>query len=140
VKVFKDEMKSLESLRRPIQDISRLTKEIQDLDREVRRCETALGESGGSLSAAEIRSKMDSLTDQRGKLQRDIKLLAAEKEKARMRIQGLKDAVAGTKALLAESESELAVKRRVLKDIDEAKAQLNKAQGEIKVPVLLVRS
>lgn len=133
VSEIKAELKALESLRRPIQDITRHTKEIDDLSREITRCENQLGESGGSLSGAEIRSRMDSLNEQRTKLQREQKAMVAEKEKARVRIQGLKDQISSMKYRLGEGENKVNAKKGFVGDMEEAKAQLRRAQEDIQV-------
>jgi len=111
----------------------RYSKEIDDLKREIARCESQLGESGGSLSGAEIRGKMDSLNDQRAKLQRESKSTASEKEKARVRVQGLKDQLSSMKFRLGEAENKVNAKATIMRDLEDAKTQLVKAQEEIKV-------
>jgi chromosome segregation ATPase len=128
---MKVEIKSLESLKRPVQDVSRYTKEIEDLRREIIRCENQLGESGGSLSGAEIRTKMDSLNEQRTKLQREQKATSAEKEKGRVRIQGLKDTISSLKFRLGEGDNKVNAKKTFVRDLDEARKQLNGAQEDI---------
>ncbi len=133
VSEIKVEMKSLEALKRPIQDISRYTKEIDDLSHEITRCENSLGESGGALSGAEIRAKIDSLNEQRGKLQRDQKSISQEKEKARLRIQGMKDQISSMRFRLGEGENKINAKQRFLADIEEARTQLRKANEDVKV-------
>jgi len=132
---IKVELKALEGLRRPVQDITRYNKEIEELSREITRCENQLGESGGSLSGAEIRAKMDSLNEQRTKLQREQKAMSAEKEKARVRIQGLKDQISSMKFRLGEGENKINAKKGFVRDMEEAKAQLHRAQEDIEVPV-----
>jgi len=126
-------MKSLETLKRPVQDIMRTTKEIEDLLREISRCEQELGGSGGSLSGAEIREKMDKLNDFRAKLQREQKSVASEKEKARIRIQGLKDEISNLRFRLGEGENKVHTKKTFLRDLEDARAQLQKAQEDAKV-------
>ena len=121
-------------LKRPVQDIVRTTKEITDLEREITRCENQLGGSGGALSGAEIRQKMISLNEQRGKLQRELKMTATEKEKGRQRIQGLKDSVSALKFRVGEGENKLAAKKNFLRDIEEYKTSVANAQEDIKVP------
>jgi chromosome segregation ATPase len=135
VSKIKVELKALESLRRPIQDITRYTKETEDLSREITRCENQLGESGGSLSGAEIRAKMDSLNEQRTKLQREQKATVAEKEKSRVRIQGLKDQISSMKFRLGEGENKVNAKKNFVRDMEEAKAQLRRAHDDIQVPL-----
>lgn len=126
-------MKSLESLKRPVQDVARYTKEIEELQREINRCESQLGDSGGSLSGAEIRAKMDSLHEQRAKLQREQKAGTAEKEKARVRIQGLKDSISSLKFRLGEGENKINAKKSFVRELDETKKQLNTTQDDIQV-------
>jgi chromosome segregation ATPase len=133
VSKLKDELKSLESLKRPVQEIMRYTKEVDDLTREIARYEAQLGESGGTLSGAEIRTKMDSLNEQRTKLQREQKMLAAEKDKAKSRIQGLKEQITQMKFRLSEAENKVNAKTTFARDLEEARDQLRKAQEEIKV-------
>ena len=130
---IKVELKALEGLRRPVQDITRYNKEIEELSREITRCENQLGESGGSLSGAEIRAKMDSLNEQRTKLQREQKAMSAEKEKARVRIQGLKDQISSMKFRLGEGENKINAKKGFVRDMEEARAQLQRAQEDIQV-------
>lgn len=136
VSEIKAEIKSLEALKRPIQDISRYTKEIDDLSREITRCENSLGESGSSLSGAEIRAKMESLNEQRGKLQREQKAISQEKEKARSRIQGMKDHISSLRFRLGEGQNKINAKKTFLRDIEEAKTQLRKANEDVKVYLL----
>jgi chromosome segregation ATPase len=126
-------MKSLEALKRPLQDISRYTKEIDDLSREISRCENSLGESGGSLSGAEIRAKIDSLNEQRAKLQREQKAMSQEKEKARLRIQGMKDQISSLRFRLGEGENKVNAKKAFSRDIEETRNQLRKANEDVKV-------
>lgn len=137
VNEIKQEMKALEALKRSIQDISRFSKETEELSREITRCENSLGDSGGSLSGAEIRAKMDELIEQRGKLQRQQKGMIAEKEKARLRIQGMKDQISSLRFKLGEGENRVNAKKTFLRDLDEAKTQLRKAHEDVKVPFLL---
>lgn len=136
VSEIKVEIKSLEALKRPVQDISRYTKEIDDLSREIARCENQLGESSKSLSGAEFRARMDSLNEQRAKLQRELKTLAADKEKSRLRIQGLKDQISSMQFQIGEGENKVNAKVTFLRDIEEAKAQSLKANEDIKVYAL----
>ena len=103
------------------------------MEREITRFETQLQDSGGALSGGEIRLKMDTLTEQRTKLQRELRATTAEKEKSRVRIQGYKDQIASTKFRLTEGENRVNVKRTIEKDIEEAQEQLAKAQQEVKV-------
>lgn len=126
-------MKSLETLKRSVQEIMRTTKEIEDLFREISRCEQELGGSGGSLSGAEIREKMDRLNDSRAKLQREQKSVSAEKEKARIRIQGLKDEISNLRFRLGEGENKVNAKKTFLRDLEDARAHLQKAQEDAKV-------
>lgn len=133
VSEIKVEMKSLEALKRPLQDISRYTKEIDDLSREITRCENSLGESGGSLSGAEIRAKIDSLNEQRGKLQREQKAMSQEKEKGRLRIQGMKDQISSMRFRLGEGENKVNARKTFSRDIEEARNQLRKANEDVKV-------
>ena len=133
VNEIRTEMKALESLKRPVQDISRFTKEVEELTREIARVENLLGEAGGSLSGAEIRAKMDSLNEQRAKLQREQKGLVSEKEKARLRIQGMKDQISSLRFKLGEGENKVNAKKTFLRDLEEAKSQLQKAHEDVKV-------
>lgn len=133
VSELKVELKSLENLRKPVQEIMRYTKEIDDLTREITGCESQLGESGRSLTGAEIRAKMDELNEQRSKLQREQKSLLSEKDKARTRIQGLKDQISQMKFRLGEGENKLNAKVTFTRDLEDARTQLRKAQEEIKV-------
>jgi DNA repair protein RAD50 len=133
VNEIRTEMKALESLKRPVQDISRFTKEVEELRREIARFENLLGEAGGSLSGAEIRTKMDSLNEQRAKLQREQKGLGSEKEKARLRIQGMKDQISSLRFKLGEGENKVNAKKTFLRDLEEAKSQLRKAHEDVKV-------
>src|SRR6202022_4933441 len=97
-------------MKRPVQEITRHTKEINDLTREIARCEAQLGEAGGALSGAEIRTKMDSLNEQRVKLQREQKAMMADKEKSRIRIQGLRDEVSSMRIRLGGGENRVHLK------------------------------
>ena len=130
---LKAEMKSLEGLKRPVQDSTRYTKEIEDLSREIILCENSLGGSGGSLSGAEIRAKMDSLNEQRGKLQREQKAVTVEKEKSRIRIQGIKDQIASIRIRIGEGENKVNAKETIMKDLAEAKNRLRHANEDITV-------
>ena len=130
---IKIEVKSLEGLKRPIQDIMRTTKEIEDLSREITRCENQLGGSGGSLSGAEIREKIDSLNEQRAKLQREQRAIAVDKEKARIRIQGLKDEISNLRIRLGEGENKVNTKKNLLRDLEDTKLQLEKTNEDVKV-------
>jgi chromosome segregation ATPase len=121
----------LEGLKRPVQDISRYTKEIEELKHEITRCENQLGDSGGSFSGADIRANMDSLNEQRAKLQRELKATSAEKEKARVRVQGFKDTISSLKFRVGEGENKINAKKAFVRDLDEAKEQLNAAQEDI---------
>jgi DNA repair protein RAD50 len=136
VSKIRNEMKSLESLKRPIQDISRYTREIEDLQREITRVENQLGETGGALSGADIRAKMDSLNEQRAKLQKEQKNLTSEKEKARLRIQGMKDQISSLRFKLGEGENKVNAKKTFLRDIEDAKTHLQKAHEDVKVQFL----
>jgi chromosome segregation ATPase len=120
-------------LKRPVQDITRYTREIEDLTREISRYESQLGESGGALSGAEIRAKIDSLNEQRVKLQREQKGVISEKEKARIRIQGFKDQISSMRLRLGEGENKIASKNGLMRDLNEAKAQLASVQEDIQV-------
>jgi chromosome segregation ATPase len=133
VENIKVEIKSLESMRRPVQEITRYTKEIEDLTRDIARYESQLGESGNTRSGAEIRAKMDSLNEQRLKLVRDQKSIQAEKEKSRIRIQGLKDQISSIRIRVGEGENKLLSKIGLVRDLNEAKEQLAKAAEDIKV-------
>jgi len=133
VNEIRTEMKALESLKRPVQDISRFTKEVEELTREIARVENLLGEAGGSLSGAEIRAKMGFLNEQRAKLQREQKALISEKEKARLRIQGMKDQISSLRFKLSEGENKVNAKKNFLRDLEEAKNQLRKADEDVKV-------
>ena len=133
VNEIRTEMKALESLKRPVQDISRFTKEVEELTREIARVENLLGEAGGSLSGAEIRAKMGFLNEQRAKLQREQKALISEKEKARLRIQGMKDQISSLRFKLGEGENKVNAKKNFLRDLEEAKNQLRKADEDVKV-------
>jgi chromosome segregation ATPase len=130
---LKSESRTLESLKRPIQDIARYSKEIDDLEREIARYEGQLRDSGGALSGAEIRAKMDALNERRTKIQRDLKATTAEKEKSRVRIQGYKDQISSTKFRLTEGENRVNAKKSFLRDLEESKELLIKAQDEVKV-------
>lgn len=120
-------------MKRPVQDITRYTKEINDLTRDIKRYEIQLGEAGGSLSGAEIRAKMDSLNEQRVKLQRDQKSVTLEKEKMRVRIQGFKDQDQSMKIRVWEEENKLTSKNGLIRDIAEVKTQLQKVNDDIMV-------
>ena len=130
---LKVQIKTLENLKRPVQDIARYTKEVEDLTREIGRLEAQLGESGGALSGAEIHEKMDSLNEQRSKLSKESKAMAVEKEKARVRIQGLKDQLSNIRWRLGEGENKVNAKKTFQKDLEEAQTQLRKAQEDVKV-------
>jgi len=130
---LKVQIKTLENLKRPVQDIARYTKEVDDLTCEIGRLEAQLGESGGALSGAEIREKMDSLNEQRSKLSKESKAMAGEKEKARGRIQGLKDQLSNMRWRLGEGENKVNAKKTFQKDVEEAQSQLRKAQEDVKV-------
>jgi chromosome segregation ATPase len=130
---LKVQIKTLENLKRPVQDIARYTKEVEDLTREIGRLEAQLGESGGALSGAEIREKMDSLNEQRSKLSKESKAMAVEKEKARVRIQGLKDQLSNIRWRLGEGENKVNAKKTFQRDLEEAQTQLRKAQEDVKV-------
>ena len=133
VNEIKSEIKSLESLKRPIQDISRFSKEIEELSQEIVRVENLLGDLGGAMSGAEIRAKMDGLNEQRGKLQRELKGVNNEKEKARLRIQGMKDQISSLRFKLGEGKNKINAKKTFQRDLGEAKAQLQKAHEDVKV-------
>jgi chromosome segregation ATPase len=120
-------------MKRPVQEITRHTKEIDDLTREITRYEVQLGEAGGSLSGAEIRAKMDSLNEQRVKLQRDQKSVTLEKEKMRVRIQGLKDQIQSIKIRVWEEETKLTTINGLLRDLEDVKTQLRKVNDDIQV-------
>jgi chromosome segregation ATPase len=76
---------------------------------------------------------MDSLHEQRAKLQREQKAATAEKEKARVRIQGLKDSISSLKFRLGEGENKINAKKSFVRELDEAKKQLNTTQDDIQV-------
>ena len=80
---------------------------------------------------------MDSLNEQRTKLQREQKAMVAEKEKARVRIQGLKDQISSMKYRLGEGENKINAKKGLVRDMEEARAQLQRAQEDIQVHFLL---
>jgi len=77
---------------------------------------------------------MDSLNEQRTKLQREQKATLAEKEKARVRIQGLKDQISSMKFRLGEGENRVNAKKTFVRDLEEARTQLRRAQEDIQVP------
>jgi chromosome segregation ATPase len=133
VSELKVHLKTLENLRKPVQEIMRYTREIDELTHEISRYESQVGESGGSLTGAEIRAKMEEFNEQRSKLQREQRSLLAEKEKAKARIQGLKDQISQMKFRLGEAENKLNAKGTMSRDLEEAAAQLRKAQEDIKV-------
>ena len=76
---------------------------------------------------------MDSLNEQRTKLQREQKATLAEKEKARVRIQGLKDQISSMKFRLGEGENRVNAKKTFVRDLEEARTQLRRAQEDIQV-------
>lgn len=85
---------------------------------------------------------MDSLNEQRTKLQREQKATLAEKEKARVRIQGFKDQISSLKFRLGEGENKVNAKKSFVRDLEEASAQLRRAQEDIQVTLtgLLLKS
>jgi chromosome segregation ATPase len=109
-----------------------MTKEIEDLSREITLCENQLGDSNG-LSGTEIRQKMDSLSDQRNKLQKDQKSLFTEREKSRLRIQAFKDKLSTIQLRITEFENNINKKENLIKDLEDFKIQLNKIQQDVKV-------
>ena len=76
---------------------------------------------------------MDSLNEQRTKLQREQKATLADKEKARVRIQGLKDQISSMKFRLGEGENRVNAKKTFVRDLEEARTQLRRAQEDIQV-------
>lgn len=56
-----------------------------------------------------------------------------EKEKGRQRVQGLKDSLSGLKFRVSEGENKVAAKKNFLRDIEEYKASVAKAQEDVKV-------
>ena len=76
---------------------------------------------------------MDSLNEQRTKLQREQKATLAEKEKARVRIQGLKDQISSMKFRLGEGENRVNAKKTFVRDLEDARTQLRRAQEDIQV-------
>ena len=59
--------------------------------------------------------------------------MSAEKEKARVRIQGLKDQISSMKFRLGEGENKINAKKGFVRDMEEARAQLQRAQEDIQV-------
>jgi chromosome segregation ATPase len=123
----------LETLKRPVLDIIRMSKEIEELSREITLCENQLGDFGGALSASEIRTKMDLLSEQRIKLQRDQKSLFSEKEKGRLRIQGFKDKMSSIHLRITEFENSISTKKNLTRDLEDLKSQLSKVHDDTKV-------
>ena len=130
---IQSEINALEALKRPVLDIVRMTKEIEELSREITLCENQLGDSGNALSGSEIRAKMEALSEQRIKLQREQKSLFAEREKSRLRIQGVKDNLSSIQLRITESENNINAKQNLMRDLDEVKAHLARVQEDTKV-------
>lgn len=131
---LKTDLRGLENLRRPVGEIARLSKEIEESRREVSRAEAALGEGGRGMSGEEIRERMGRLNEERGRLGREIRVVAAEKEKARSRIQGLREGISGVRVRIGEGESKVVARRGVVRDIEDVKGQMEKARQDIEVP------
>jgi DNA repair protein RAD50 len=130
---LKTDLRGLENLRRPVGEIARLSKEIEESRREVSRAEAALGEGGRGMSGEEIREKMGRLNEERGRLGREVRVVAGEKEKARSRIQGLREAISGVRVRIGEGESKVVARRGVVRDIEDVKGQMEKARQDIEV-------
>ena len=133
METLKKDIKDLEGLKRPLQEMSRLSTEIDDLGREIRSDESQLGNSSGSVSGAEIRAKMDSLNDQRTKLRREQKSVGIEKEKSMMRVQGLREQLSSLKYRISEGENKLNAKKGFERDLEDARAAIVKANEDIQV-------
>jgi chromosome segregation ATPase len=86
------------------------------------------------MSGEEIRERMGRLNEERGRLGREIRVVAAEKEKARSRIQGLREGISGVRVRIGEGESKVVARRGVVRDIEDVKGQMEKARQDIEVP------
>lgn len=60
-------------------------------------------------------------------------MAGTEKEKGRQRVQGLKDSLSALKFRVGEGQNKVAAKKNFLRDIEEYKASVAKAQEEVKV-------
>jgi len=88
---------------------------------------------GRGLSGEEIRAKMEGLNEEKGRLAREVKGVAAEKERARGKIQGLKEGISEIKVRIGEGESRISARMGLTRDIEDVQGQMEKAVGDIKV-------
>ena len=134
---LKSELRALENLKRPVGEITRFTKEIEEVRREIARIEAGLVDAGGKgLSGEEIRAKMEGLDEERGRFAREVRGVTAEKERARVKIQGLKEGISGVKVRIGEGESRISARRGLMRDIEDVQGQIEKARDDMKVPIL----
>lgn len=120
----------IESLKGPVFEIAKYTKEIADYEKQVEDVSSGLKDMGGARSVEEMQSEMQKLNEEAKVLKRQIISIASEKEAARQAIGMLDGQLKEHRMKLNELSFKLHQSRTLMSRIDECRDN-NRKQNSI---------